>query len=626
MMGFYSDDFLTEISDLLFSKNTPDLEGAGIIINKLNNNIKALYISSDNNHLFHRAFSTTTDLQLPEHYKIKTPAKCHSFSRCSDFPDFLLFHFCNKSIESGYFLISDMVITPEFEDRIKLISTLITAALNHSRNHRILKENKKFRTLIENASVGIITIDSDGKILDINEKLVEILGSPSAEETKKINVFTYPLLVEAGISDDFIKCWTNKTNGTFEHSYRTKWGKQVYLRYSLTPMTNPDSSFSGLMAIMEDISTQKIIDERIQHFQRMEAISNFTAGIAHDFNNILEIILGSTELIFQSPEDHVLISEQANTIKKIARRGRNIISQLLAFSHHHREEKITVNLHELIEDCLDLVKIWVPSNIKIELRPTTNPAYINADQTQIQQVILNLVSNASYAIGNASGRISIDITKSTLKNSRSNDDISYVLLSIADNGKGMTNATMKRIFEPYFTTRTAESGTGLGLSVVWGIIDNHEGIIEVNSEVGTGTEFRLYFPEASPPLKTYTSTSQGRLILLDDELDLVKTWGQILEKVGYKVNTFTNPIRALNFFKTNADNWDLIITDQTMSGMNGLEFSKEIKKIRTDIPVILCTGYGEKLDGEPLSDMGINEVVIKPIGISGLIKIIKKYC
>lgn len=626
MMGFFSDNFLTEISDLLFSKNTPDLEAAGSLIYKLNNNVKALYISTDDNHLFHKAYSSSPVLKLPEHYKIKTAADCHCFSRCPDFPEFLLYLFCNKSIESGFFLISDGIITQELEDRIKLISTMITAALNHSKNHRILKENKKFRTLIENASVGIITIDSHGKIIDINEKLVEILGSPSAEETKKINVFNYPLLVEAGISDDFIKCWNNKTSGTFEHSYRTKWGKQIYLRYTLTPMTNPDSSFSGLMAIMEDISTQKIIDERIQHFQRMEAISNFTAGIAHDFNNILEIILGSTELIAQSPENHVLIGEQANTVKKIARRGRNIISQLLAFSHHHREEKLTVNLFELIEDCLDLVKIWVPSNIKIELRPTTDPAYINADQTQIQQVILNLVSNASYAIGNNTGKISINITKSKLKNSRLNEEISYVLLSITDNGKGMTDATMKRIFEPYFTTRNAESGTGLGLSVVWGIIDNHDGIIEVNSEVGSGTEFRLYFPEVNLPLKSSSSTSQGRLILLDDELDLVKTWGQILEKVGYKVNTFTNPVRALNFFKNDANNWDLIITDQTMSGMNGLEFSREIKKIRADIPVVLCTGYGEKLDGEPLSDMGINEVVIKPIGITGLIKVIKKYC
>ena len=312
---------------------------------------------------------------------------------------------------------------------------------------------------------------------------------------------------------------------------------------------------------------------------------------------------------------------------------KGLVQQILAFSRQSKSEKVPTDIGLVTKEALTLLRASIPTTIDIEQSVRSGVGAVAADPNQIHQIVLNLVTNAFQAIGSNSGKIVIGLEKTEISPGDAFypnlNPGGYLKLVVADTGTGMNANTLNRIFDPYFTTKEQGEGTGLGLSVVHGIVRDHGGDIQVYSEVGVGTTFEVLFPqmraetkkaiETSKPLETGHET----ILLVDDEKVLIDIGKAMLEQLGYTVETRANPQDALNAFKAKPDKYDLVISDMTMPYMTGDTLAKEIKKLRPDIPIILSTGFSEKLISENLSEAGISDVLMKPIALKDLAKTVR---
>jgi signal transduction histidine kinase/ActR/RegA family two-component response regulator len=367
------------------------------------------------------------------------------------------------------------------------------------------------------------------------------------------------------------------------------------------------------------------LEDRLRHLQKMEAIGLLAGGIAHDFNNILGAVIGYTELaVLDIPDDSQTKSNLVQVLSA-AERAKNIIKQILTFSRKHEEEKTLIYLSDVVNESLILLRSTLPATI--EIRPELDKGLLPliANPTQISQVIINLCSNAAYAMREKGGILRIALKEISIDAHSTNHPKmtpgKYQLLSTIDTGTGIPPGIRKRIFEPYFTTKKKGEGTGMGLAMVHGIVHSHGGDITVASKPGSGTTFHVYLPvtEEEPavlPGEHQPQSLQGgneRILFVDDEDALVDVWEKMLTKLGYRVVTGTNCTEALEMFRSDPNRFDLVITDQTMPHMTGIRFTVEIKAIRPDIPVILCTGFSEDIDEENYKTRGVSGFVMKPI-------------
>jgi signal transduction histidine kinase/CheY-like chemotaxis protein len=369
------------------------------------------------------------------------------------------------------------------------------------------------------------------------------------------------------------------------------------------------------------------LEERLRHLQKMEAIGLLAGGIAHDFNNILGAVIGYTELAVMDIPDDSQTKSNLMRVLAAAERAKNIIKQILTFSRKHEEEKTLIYLSDVVNEALILLRSTLPATIEIrpELDKGLLPLIVNP--TQISQVIINLCSNAAYAMKEKGGILRVALKEIFIDAHSTNPPKmapgKYQLLSTSDTGHGIPPGIRKRIFEPYFTTKKKGEGTGMGLAMVHGIVHSHGGDITVSSEPGTGTTFHVYLPvtEEEPAVAPGEHQRQSlpggneRILFVDDEDALVDVWEKMLTKLGYRVVTGTNCIEALEMFRSDPNRFDLVITDQTMPHMTGIRFTVELKAIRPDIPVILCTGFSEDIDEENYKTRGVSGFVMKPIAL-----------
>jgi PAS domain S-box-containing protein len=390
-----------------------------------------------------------------------------------------------------------------------------------------------------------------------------------------------------------------------------------------------------ILTIFLDITRQQKLEAQLHQAQKMESIGTLAGGIAHDFNNILFPMFGYLEMMMRdAPEDSPL-HDSLERVFNGAKIARDLAKQILTFSRQKDHEMKPLKVHLVIKEALELVESFLPSTIEISQNIKTDCRLVMADPTQIHQIVMNLCTNAFHAMEETGGKLTITFKDVELAVKDLKDSVMipgpYVCLTVADTGQGMKQSIMDRIFEPYFTTKKEGKGTGLGLAILHGIVKSHGGHISFYSEPGKGAEFKVYLPvikkqKETSKVETDASIQKGneRILLVDDQDIIVQMEKQMLEQLGYHVTDRISSVDVLEVFRADPDKFDLVITDMTMPNMTGEQLADELIKIRFDIPVILCTGFSEKMSEEKAKAMGIKGFLMKPVVMKDLSSTIRK--
>ncbi len=408
----------------------------------------------------------------------------------------------------------------------------------------------------------------------------------------------------------------------FETIFQTKTGRYIPVDISANYFEIDGKAYK--CAVARDISERKRLESRLQQVQKMEAIGTLAGGIAHDFNNILSPIIGFTELLREDLPKNSLEQDSVTEILQAALRAKDLVKQILTFSRQNDQELKPVKVQSILKEGLKLLRSSIPRTIDIQTDIDPHCGVIIANPTQIHQIIMNLATNAYHAMQRSGGQLKVTLRQKHIEsNPMGFSELAagkYAVLKVIDTGTGIEKGVMDKIFDPYFTTKEKERGTGLGLSVVQGIVKSCNGHIDINSKLGKGTEVHVYLPIME---KTVHTTSQKviesvqggmeSILLIDDEKGIVKMVQQMLERLGYQVTSHTRSPEALRVFQANPNKFDLIISDMAMPQITGLELANEIKILRPDIPVIICTGFSEQINEDIYKELGIEICLTKPV-------------
>ncbi len=386
---------------------------------------------------------------------------------------------------------------------------------------------------------------------------------------------------------------------------------------------------------LEAQEEKKKLEKRLQHFQRMEAIGTLAGGIAHDFNNILFPILGFAELLSQDLSKDSGEYAMVQNIYHAAGRARDLTQQILTFSRQADLENSAVFFQNVIKEALKLLRSSIPKDIEILQNIQSDCPPVFGDPTKLHQIIMNLCTNAFHAVQKKGGKFEVSLEAIEVKpgNRTEFQELelgNYVRLSVSDTGHGMDAKTRAQIFDPYFTTKAEGKGTGLGLSVTYGIVQKLKGEIKVYSESGEGTTFQVYLPQAASPPQAVTTIEipmamgTERILLVDDEKTILRMGKKVLEKYGYQVTTHMDSLAALAEFQEDPAHFDIVITDMTMPNMTGDTLAGHVKNLRPQIPVILCTGFSEKISKSNYKSDIIDELLMKPISIKAFNQTIRR--
>ena len=485
----------------------------------------------------------------------------------------------------------------------------------------------KYRALVEQSLVGIYIIQDD-RYVYANPTFAQIMGYTSEELT-------------AGKVLDFV--FEEDRALVAENIRRRIDGEIDFVRYGLR-MVRKDGSlvhievhgsraeFEGRPAILGsllDLTERKKIETQLLQSHKMEAIGQLAGGIAHDFNNLLTAITGNTKLALEDLPAGSPVREHLAEVSKAGLRAVELVRRILTFSRQQPQERRPMHLRPIVDEALQLLRASLPATIEIRSAFVPDAPVVRADATQVHQVIMNLGANAGHAM---SGRgvlelreAMVDVDADLARTSPELRVGRYVRLTVSDSGCGMDRATVARIFDPFFTTKSQGEGTGLGLSVVHGIMKAHDGAITVYSEPGKGTAFHLYFPAAEGAIPEVTAPATPpprghgeRLLYVDDEEPLVYLTTQVLGRLGYEVTGFTEAEAALQAFLAEPDRFDVIITDLSMPRLSGRDLAARILQVRPKLPVILATGYIRPQDTESARSLGIRDLILKPNTVEDL--------
>ena len=398
-----------------------------------------------------------------------------------------------------------------------------------------------------------------------------------------------------------------------------------------SPVSGADGKVSGIILIAQNVTEKYTLEKQLRHTQKMEAIGTLAGGVAHDFNNVLTPIMGYTEIVRLKLEQDGYRGEQVYTyldeILKASKRAKALVEQVLTFSRSSEQKAVYQFLHPIVKEVMKLMRVTLPTTLTIIEEVDETCGRVLIDPVQIHQVLINLCTNASHAMNNQHGTLTVRLAPIPT----SADGRDWVELSVADSGSGIKAEDLERIFEPYFSTKEKTRGTGMGLAMVHGIINAQGGTINVESEVGKGTTFTIHLPVVKNMPKTPVADlgelkgGTGRVLLVDDEEQVVQVTGEILKNLGYGVVGTTSPEKALELFSASPNDFDLVLTDLTMPGLTGLELSLRVKCIRTDIPIVLFTGYSDLVSKEEAKEAGINEYCMKPISMRHLSTVMAKF-
>ena len=487
---------------------------------------------------------------------------------------------------------------------------------------------------IEQAVENVIITKNDGTIWYVNPSFEQVSGYSRKEvigknvniiESDKHNEVFYKALRDTIVRGD---PWTGhiinkKKDGTFYEVEAT-----------ISPVRDNKGTIINYVFVQRDVTYEVELKRQLDQAQKMEAIGKLAGGIAHDINNILFPIMGYTEMSMEDVSEESEAYKNLEQISKGTRRAKELVSQILTFSRRSEEKNKPVKLHLIVEEVLKLIRASMPSTIEIRQNIDSESGVVMADPTKMHQVIMNLCTNAYHAMQETGGVIEVKLTDFYINQFTSFMNLKpgpYLKLSVSDTGHGMDRALMERIFEPYFTTKNQREGTGMGLSVVHGIIKSYGGDINVSSYAGEGSTFDVYMPQtsASPvesETKPVTPAPKGKecILLVDDEADIIRMMQKMLVGLGYQVSAHNDSIKALDVFRAQPKTFALVITDQIMPNMTGTELARKIMDIRSDIPIIVCSGADEKITDEEAKALGIREHIKKPVEKIQLSKTIRR--
>ena len=500
----------------------------------------------------------------------------------------------------------------------------IIQRIYHDISERIEEEEQRrlLATAVEQSAESVIITDPEGIIEYVNPAYERVTGyswqevvgkKPSVLNSGKMPAYHYRLLwqeIKAG------KVWRGKFIN------KKKDGSLFTEDVIITPVKDRKGEISHFVAVKRDITRQDQLESLVRQTQKMQAIGTLAGGIAHDFNNILTAILGFAELSLIMCEENDVLKSNISEIITASERAGKLIGQILTFSRQTEKNVSSLRIDPIVKEVFRLLRASLPANIELSTDIRLK-AMVRADPTQIHQVVLNLCTNAFQAIEDQNGWIKVTLDRTNIGpyegvNLGNLPAGEYVTLSVEDNGRGIANEHINRIFEPYFTTREKNEGTGLGLSVVHGIVNDHGGAIDVRSKPGKGSCFTVYLPrilddgQSELVADMEFLTGQGKILLVDDEQQIVDYEVQALEKAGYVTYATTSSVEALRMFKKQKQKLDLVITDMAMPEMTGLQLFQEIRKISKGIPVLLCTGYSEHVTADSSAEMGIDGYLAKP--------------
>ncbi len=523
------------------------------------------------------------------------------------------------------------------------IRIMIYDITERKRAEEALRESEeKFRSLAENSQDYIMRYDEQGRNLYQNEAGYRVSGFSEDEFLGKTHR-------ELGFNEELCDLWEEGVQRVFKTSKPTgeifQWESEegpVSLDWRLFPEFDHDGQVKTVLGVSRDITDmrkaeeeKKTLESQLQQAQKMESIGTLVGGIAHDFNNILAAIIGFTELASSSLPESFPSRKYLSEVLKSGNRAKNLVQQLLTFSRPTDQDMKPIRLSSVVKETMSMVRATLPATIEIAQDIEVDRGSILADSTQIHQVLINLCTNAGYVLKESGGIIKVGLSKidADSKMALQIPDLEageYLNLVVQDNGPGMEKTTLDRIFEPFFTTKGPGEGSGLGLSVVHGIVKSHGGAITVQSEPGLGTVFEIYLPLIQDAALTeaedeITSLPRGdeRVLFLDDEAMLAELGQSHLENLGYSVTSRTSSNEALELFKASPEDFDLIITDMTMPEMTGFDFAVEVMRIRPNFPIIICTGYHQQITEEIVTKRGIKGFLMKPYSASELAKIVR---
>ena len=496
-------------------------------------------------------------------------------------------------------------------------------------------ERTRLVEAINQAGESIVITDRDGNIQYTNPTFEKTTGYSSEEAFDK-----NPRFLKSGFQNiSFYKgLWNTILSGNRwigELVNKRKTGELYTSECSISPVKDGNGQITNFVWISKDISKQKNLEKRINQAQKIESIGSLAGGIAHDFNNILFPIVGMSELLMEDLLPDSLEYENAQEIYKAGNRAKELVNQILSFSRQAEQEMMPVKFQKILKEVLKLCRSTIPANIEIKQEIQSDCGSIWANATQLHQIGMNLITNAYHAVQDKNGKIIIEL-KEIIIESDDMDSISagpgkYALLSVTDNGTGMSDEIKNKIFDPYFTTKEKGKGTGLGLAVVYGIVKESGGDIKVYTEVGFGTTFRVYLPlmqktpdPKSSDFKIDMQTGHEHILLVDDEPPIARLVQLILERLGYTVTVRLSSIEALEAFKEKSEKFDLVISDMSMPHMTGDQLALEIRKISPDMPIIICTGFSERINKDKAEEIGVSGFLMKPVVKSDMATMIRK--
>jgi two-component system, cell cycle sensor histidine kinase and response regulator CckA len=496
----------------------------------------------------------------------------------------------------------------------------------HRRAEQALKESiEKFRTMFQHAPLGIAVAESlTRRIIEVNEKFAEITGR-TREELLRLDwkQITHPDDVQVGLDQMALLNAGTITEFTLEKRYIRPDGSIVLIRMTSVSIPVEDNDNPRYMCLIQDITEVRQIEARLRHSEKMEAIGQLAGGISHDFNNVLGGIIGYTDMSLGLVGNNSVLENNLRKVLKASDRAKNLVQQILAFSQQGNPQKTVTFIQPIIKEVLRLFRASIPSSVIIEADLSTDTKPVLADPTKIHEVLVNLTTNAVHAM-DSKGTLTFRLTPVTLHRVEygQGGEIApgeYTVIEVTDTGRGMDAVTLSKAFEPFFTTKSVGEGTGLGLSVVLGVVRSHGGDLQIESVAGKGTKFRIFLPvtaegDASCADTERTAPRGGteRILYVDDETMLVDMINEWLTNLGYTVIAMTDSVAALKFMKEEGGDIDMLITDQTMPNMTGVELAKEALKIRKNLPIILCTGFSSEVNPERAAALGITKFLMKP--------------
>ncbi len=495
---------------------------------------------------------------------------------------------------------------------------------------KLQQSENKFRSMMETMRDLVCICSLDYRVEYMNPALIRQLGRTADGELcyQALHDFTEPC------------SWCHIKKESLEkhdlHDFTSLKDNHTY-QLSQAPIDNQNSSVS-MMTIYRDITKFKNLEAQLSQSQKMEAIGTLAGGIAHDFNNILTSILGFSELTLLDLPESSKAGQSLTQVIASGKRARELVKQILTLSRKESQNIKILNPYVAIKEVLKMLRSSLPTTIDIVEHLDPECGEIQADPTQLHQIVMNLCTNAFHAIKDQKGtlkiklqRVEIDSDKDTGKPTTSTG--TFIVLSVSDSGCGMDQATKKRIFEPYFTTKKIGQGTGLGLAITHGIVESYNGFIEVESELGQGTTFHIYLPaleksNVAPQQKEGRSNNLApgseHILIVDDEEAILNLHEALLTRLGYKITATNSSREALVLITAKPNQFDLIITDQSMPNISGAEMAHEALKIKPTMPIILCTGYSSVLSENDALAIGIKKYVQKPVSIKDLAKIVRQ--